>query len=135
MVNCSGMPLLPLPDQPATPGCACTHNAVLPRLSTPMPSCFGCSNVPAYPLCGLHNILHRREALPFVAEGRTWIPGMRAVTRTVFGSPTITAVNLDSSRSDAQNPEPCYPDICFAVDNFDNTFEDMVRLRTDWARL
>lgn len=66
------------------------------------------------------------EALPFVAEGRTWSPGMISVTRPVYASTTVTAVNLDSSRAQDSNPQPCYPDICFAVDNFDNTFEDLV---------
>lgn len=71
---------------------------------------------------------YRREALPFVAEGRTWSPNMWTFTKPVYASPTITAVNLDSSRADESNPQPCYPDICFAVDNFDNAFENMVRL-------
>lgn len=73
--------------------------------------------------------LYRPEALPFVAEGRTWSPGMIAVTRPVYASTTVTAVNLDSSRAKDSNPQPCYPDCCFAVDNFDNTFEDLVRQR------
>lgn len=68
----------------------------------------------------------RREALPFVAEGRTWSSGMITVSKPVYASTTITAVNLDSSRADASNPQPCYPDICFAVDNFDNAFDDLV---------
>lgn len=68
----------------------------------------------------------RPEGLPFVAEGRTWSPGMISVTRPVYASTTVTAVNLDSSRAKDANPQPCYPDICFAVDNFDNTFEDLV---------
>lgn len=69
----------------------------------------------------------RPEALSFVAEGRTWSPGMISVTRPVYASTTVTAVNLDSSRAKDSNPQPCYPDICFAVDNFDNAFEDLVR--------
>jgi hypothetical protein len=71
--------------------------------------------------------LHRPEGLPFVAEGRTWSPGMISVTRPVYACTTVTAVNLDSSRAKDSNPQPCYPDICFAVDNFDNAFEDLVR--------
>jgi hypothetical protein len=51
---------------------------------------------------------------------------MRAVSRPVFASPTVTAVNLDSSRGEAANPAPCYPDACFAVDNFDAAFEELV---------
>lgn len=68
----------------------------------------------------------RREALPFVAEGRTWSPNMITVSKPVYASTTVTAVNLDSSRAEASNPQPCYPDICFAVDNFDNAFQDLV---------
>jgi hypothetical protein len=60
-----------------------------------------------------------------VAEGRTWAPRMRAVARPVFASPTVTAVNLDSSRADAAQPVACYPDACFSVDNFDAAFEDL----------
>ena len=68
----------------------------------------------------------RPQTLPFVAEGRTWSPDMRAVTKPVFASPTETAVNLDSSRAEASNPATCYPQICFAVDNFEDTFDEMV---------
>lgn len=68
-----------------------------------------------------------------MAEGRTWSPGMVSVTHPVYASTTVTAVNLDSSRAKDANPQPCYPDICFAVDNFDNAFEDLVRqLRAHW---
>ncbi|WIA11975.1 hypothetical protein OEZ85_012057 [Tetradesmus obliquus] len=67
-----------------------------------------------------------REALPFVAEGRTWSPNMITVSKPVYASTTVTAVNLDSSRAEASNPQPCYPDICFAVDNFDNAFQELV---------
>jgi hypothetical protein len=51
---------------------------------------------------------------------------MVTVSKPVYASTTVTAVNLDSSRAEASNPQPCYPDICFAVDNFDNAFEDLV---------
>jgi hypothetical protein len=77
----------------------------------------------------------RPQALPFVAEGRTWSPDMRAVTKAVFASPTETAVNLDSSRAEASNPATCYPQICFAVDNFEDAFEEMVSNRVLESRL
>lgn len=77
--------------------------------------------------------LHRPEGLPFVAEGRTWSPDMISVTRPVYACTTVTAVNLDSSRAKDSNPQPCYPDICFAVDNFDNAFEDLVSISTTGA--
>jgi hypothetical protein len=51
---------------------------------------------------------------------------MITVSKPVYASTTVTAVNLDSSRAEASTPQPCYPDICFAVDNFDNAFEDLV---------
>jgi hypothetical protein len=70
--------------------------------------------------------LRRQEALPFVAEGRTWSADIKTVTKQVYASPTRTAVNLDDSRGDAAQPEPCYPNICFAVDNFNDAFEDLV---------
>jgi len=69
----------------------------------------------------------RSEDLAQVAEGRTWTEAIRCVTKPVFATTTVTAVNLDSSRAEASQPRPCYPDICFAVDNFDNAFEDLVR--------
>lgn len=53
---------------------------------------------------------------------------MAAVSKRVYASPTITAVNLDSSRTGAAAPVPCYPDVCFAVDSFDDAFEHLVRL-------
>lgn len=50
---------------------------------------------------------------------------MFAVTKAVYASPTRTLVNLDSAKA-SQVPAPSYPSICFAVDNFDDAFEDMV---------
>lgn len=69
----------------------------------------------------------RQESLPFVAEGRTWTPNTRTVTKPVYASPTVTAVNVDDTRAGDAQPVSCYPDICFAVDNFGDAFEDMVR--------
>jgi hypothetical protein len=37
------------------------------------------------------------------------------------------AVNLDSSRAADAAPAPAYPDICFAVDEFDEAHSHMVR--------
>lgn len=71
-------------------------------------------------------LLYSREALPFVAEGRTWTADMRTVTKPVFASATETAVNLDSSRASASNPAACYPDVCFAVEDFEDAFGEMV---------
>ncbi len=51
---------------------------------------------------------------------------MRTVSKSVYASPTVTAVNLDSSRASDATPLPCYPNICFAVDNFEDAFEELV---------
>ena len=39
------------------------------------------------------------------------------------------AMNLDASRTAAQQPAPSYPDVCFAADNFEDGIDEMVRLR------
>ncbi len=38
-------------------------------------------------------------------------------------------MNLDASRTAAQQPAPSYPDVCFAADNFEDGIDEMVRLR------
>ena len=35
-------------------------------------------------------------------------------------------MNLDASRTAAQQPAPSYPDICFAADNFEDGIDEMV---------
>jgi hypothetical protein len=55
------------------------------------------------------------------------------VAKPVFASTSVTAVNLDSSRAKESTPQPCYPDVCFAVDNFDDAFEDLVRAQRRWC--
>ncbi|KAF8071144.1 hypothetical protein HT031_001226 [Scenedesmus sp. PABB004] len=67
-----------------------------------------------------------RDALPLVAEGAACGPGSVTVAKPVYASAAVTAVNLDSSRGDAADPVPCYPDVCFAVDNFDDAFGELV---------
>lgn len=67
-----------------------------------------------------------QDLLPFVAEGRTWQQNMKAITKTVYASPTFISVGMDSHRSEAANPSSSYPDLCFAVENFDEAFEDLV---------
>ena len=37
------------------------------------------------------------------------------------------AMNLDASRTAAQQPAPSYPDVCFAADNFEDGIDEMVR--------
>ena len=68
-----------------------------------------------------------QDALPTVAEGQLDSPGVVAVTKRVYASPSRTPVHLGSSKSGAHSePEPSYPEICFAIDNFDDAFEDVV---------
>jgi Uncharacterized conserved protein (DUF2045) len=52
--------------------------------------------------------------------------GAQVVT-PVYASPMRVAVNLDSSRATDAAPAPSYPDICFAIDEFDETHHHMVR--------
>lgn len=53
------------------------------------------------------------------------------VVTPVYASPMRVAVNLDSSRAANAAPAPAYPDICFAVDEFDETHQHMVRAPSD----
>jgi hypothetical protein len=48
-----------------------------------------------------------------------------SVERRVYASPTHTTVNLKDARA-AGPPQPSYPEIYFAVDDFDNAFADLV---------
>ena len=41
------------------------------------------------------------------------------------------AMNLDASRTAAQQPVSSYPDICFAADNFEDGIDEMVCLRCE----
>ncbi len=41
-------------------------------------------------------------------------------------------MNLDASRTAAQQPAPSYPDICFAADNFEDGIDEMVCARCTW---
>lgn len=45
----------------------------------------------------------------------------------MYASPMRVAVNLDSSRASNAEPEKAYPDICFALDSFDEGQHNMVR--------
>ena len=49
------------------------------------------------------------------------------VVTPVYASPMRVAVNLDSSRAAAAAPAPTYPDICFALDGFDDVQHHMAR--------
>ncbi len=49
------------------------------------------------------------------------------VARPVYASPTQMAVNLATAKVEAE-PAPTYPEIFFAVDNYDDVFNDVVRV-------
>ena len=70
----------------------------------------------------------REQLLSRVAEGSFNVPGMTAVTKRVYASPVTTSVNLErpDARAGIGSTRPCYPNLCFAVENFDDTFSDQV---------
>ena len=70
----------------------------------------------------------REQLLSRVAEGSFDVPGMTAVTKRVYASPVTTSVNLErpDARAGIGSTQPCYPNLCFAVENFDDTFSDQV---------
>ncbi|XP_043809332.1 uncharacterized protein KIAA0930 homolog isoform X2 [Manihot esculenta] len=51
------------------------------------------------------------------------------VVKTVYASPSRVDFQLDSKKE--QETTPAYPDICFAVDDFDSTFDAVVLTETD----
>ncbi|XP_056167669.1 uncharacterized protein LOC115666015 isoform X5 [Syzygium oleosum] len=51
------------------------------------------------------------------------------VVKTVYASPSRVNFHLDSKK--AIETTPAYPDICFAVDDFDSTFDAVVLSSTD----
>ena len=50
------------------------------------------------------------------------------VSKAVFASTTKSQLNLNNQRADESNPTLTYPDISFAVENFEEAFESLVRL-------
>ncbi|GAQ90594.1 hypothetical protein KFL_006590070 [Klebsormidium nitens] len=46
------------------------------------------------------------------------------VTKTVYASPSRARIDMDTSK--ASQTTPAYPDICFAVDDYDDTFDSVV---------
>ncbi|KAK9946364.1 hypothetical protein M0R45_011832 [Rubus argutus] len=51
------------------------------------------------------------------------------VVKTVYASPSRVNFHLDSQKE--VETTPAYPDICFAVDDFDSTFDAVVLTETD----
>jgi hypothetical protein len=52
------------------------------------------------------------------------------VTKRVYASPSRANFQVNF-RSKAVETVPAYPDICFVVDDYDNTFEDVVLMEAD----
>ncbi|EFJ47588.1 hypothetical protein VOLCADRAFT_117831 [Volvox carteri f. nagariensis] len=50
--------------------------------------------------------------------------------RRVYASPMAADVNLEEAKS-GQPLKACYPDVCFAVDNFEDAFQDVILSRSD----
>lgn len=60
--------------------------------------------------------------------------GIRSITRRVFASTTQTSVNLrdKDAKGDPGHMRLCYPpDVCFAVESFDEDFSEMVLRRNE----
>ncbi|KAL6216723.1 hypothetical protein ACLB2K_009942 [Fragaria x ananassa] len=54
------------------------------------------------------------------------------VVKTVYASPSRVNFHLDSQKASLEvETTPAYPDICFAVDDFDSTFDAVVLTETD----
>ncbi|XP_052202169.1 uncharacterized protein LOC127807955 isoform X2 [Diospyros lotus] len=51
------------------------------------------------------------------------------VVKTVYASPSRVEFHLDSTKE--VQTTPAYPDICFAIDDFDSTFDAVVLTETD----
>jgi Uncharacterized conserved protein (DUF2045) len=71
----------------------------------------------------------RQHIQQTIMQNNLILAGSQVVT-PVYASPMRVAVNLDSSRAADAAPAPAYPDICFAVDEFDEAHSHMVRGRS-----
>lgn len=61
-----------------------------------------------------------------MANGGYDSEGSLAVSKEVYASPTRTLVNLSGAKGSCATPTPSYPNICFAVDNFEDAFDGTV---------
>ena len=57
------------------------------------------------------------------------------VSKAVYASTTKSQLNLDKRRANDPNPTVTYPDISFAVDNFEEAFESLVCFALHMSRL
>ncbi|XP_011069807.1 uncharacterized protein KIAA0930 homolog [Sesamum indicum] len=71
-----------------------------------------------------HQVLRQYHA----SQGKTLSP-IYKVVKTVYASPSRINFHLDSRKE--VETTPAYPDICFAVDDFDSTFDAVVLTDTD----
>ncbi|KAL3617866.1 hypothetical protein CASFOL_038187 [Castilleja foliolosa] len=71
-----------------------------------------------------HQVLRQYHA----SQGQTLSP-IYKVVKTVYASPSRVNFHLDSRKE--VETTPAYPDICFAVDDFDSTFDAVVLTDTD----
>ncbi|CAN8244880.1 unnamed protein product [Cochlearia groenlandica] len=53
------------------------------------------------------------------------------VVKTVYASPSRVNFHLDSKKASEVETTPAYPEICFAVDDFDSTFDAVVLTEKD----
>ena len=51
---------------------------------------------------------------------------MLQVTKSVYASTTKSQLNLNNRKAEQSAPTLTYPDMSFAVDNFDEAFESLV---------
>ncbi|XP_029125132.1 uncharacterized protein LOC109788673 isoform X3 [Cajanus cajan] len=58
-----------------------------------------------------------------------WPIALSQVVKTVYASPTRVNFQLDSKKE--VETTPAYPDICFAIDDFDSTFDAVVLTEKD----
>lgn len=74
-------------------------------------------------------ICSHQELLTRQAAKDTPLSPIYKVVKTVYASPSRVNFHLDSKKE--VETEPAYPDICFAVDDFDSTFDAVVLTETD----
>ncbi|GKV10400.1 hypothetical protein SLEP1_g21770 [Rubroshorea leprosula] len=74
-------------------------------------------------------ICSHRKLRNHQAGQSTSLSSIYKVVKTVYASPSRVNFHLDAKK--AMETAPAYPDICFAVDDFDSTFDAVVLTDTD----
>ncbi|EPS64461.1 hypothetical protein M569_10317, partial [Genlisea aurea] len=74
-------------------------------------------------------ICSRRDIQQYQADRSKGLTPVFKVLKTVYASPTRVNFHLDSRK--AIETLPSYPEICFAVDDFDSTFDSVVLTDAD----